>query len=356
MNSKWINTAAVLIVIIIGGFLLIYFESLFKPLVIGGLLSLILLPVYRKLLQWRLPRFVAMTGTVLLTASLLTFLISLFSTEVKHIGQELPELLPGMERKLDDLGNIIENYSGITHDDQVGYIKNALRDISGNKEQLFSQLFKTAGGILSLVLSLFYMMMFLLYKDGIRRFFLMVAVRKQEQSNSIMNDIKVMMKNYFIGILTVMLIVGIVIAGGLSLLGIKHGVFFGLLAALLSIVPYVGIISSGIICIFYSWAGSESFWIPVIVIAIYYSVQLLEGNLLTPFITGGSAKINPLATLFGLLLGSALWGVTGMILAIPMLATTRIICDHVPEWKAIAYLIGEDLAEEKSIVSKKKKN
>lgn len=353
--QKWTRLSAVFSVVLITGFLLIFFQALIKPLVIGGLLALLLLPLCNKLESIGLNRTLSLFVSLLIFLGVFFLLSAALAGQLKNIGQELPVLMPRIEQKLDALRDDIENLSGISPADQIDVIKNNAKELSQFSGGLFNELLNAAGGVVSLVLSFFYMFLFLLYRNGILRFLMMLSSRKPEQAESIIGEIKNMMRNYFRGVVVVMLIVATLNSLGLYLLGIKHFLFFGILSAALSIIPYIGIFAAGSVCVFYTWICSEDLFHPLMVTLVFYVVQVIEGNLLTPLITGGNARINAIATLFGLLLGSALWGVTGMIIAIPVLATTKIICDHIPEWKAIGFLIGEELSTTPKVKKKRKK-
>jgi predicted PurR-regulated permease PerM len=83
--------------------------------------------------------------------------------------------------------------------------------------------------------------------------------------------------------------------------------------------------------------------LPVLVgIAITYAiVQFIQGWVLEPLILGPQVKINPLFTIIALVLGELLWGIPGIILAIPILAIFKIVCDHIEPLQPIGFLIGE---------------
>ncbi len=70
--------------------------------------------------------------------------------------------------------------------------------------------------------------------------------------------------------------------------------------------------------------------------------QLLEANILTPYITGARVKLNPLATILVILLGNLLWGVPGMILFVPLFGILKIIFDEIPSLSSYGYILGND--------------
>jgi predicted PurR-regulated permease PerM len=143
--------------------------------------------------------------------------------------------------------------------------------------------------------------------------------------------------------LTVMLVLGVLNSAGLYFIGIKYALVWGFLGALLAIVPYVGTTIGGLLPFTYAIATTGTVWQPTAVVVLYATVQFVEGNVITPKIVGNSVKINALAAVVSLILGALLWGIPGVILAIPLLAMIRIILDHITSFKPVALLLSDDL-------------
>ena len=149
------------------------------------------------------------------------------------------------------------------------------------------------------------------------------------------------------------------------LLGIQHAVFFGSLAAVLTIIPYIGILFGSLLPILFALVTKDSLWYPVGVALLFWGVQFLEGNFITPNIIGGKVSINPFAAIIALFLGGMIWGALGMILSLPVLAIVKVVCDIVPSLQPIGFLLDnppEDYTLEKkrepfqSILKNKPKN
>ena len=88
-------------------------------------------------------------------------------------------------------------------------------------------------------------------------------------------------------------------------------------------------------------------WQPLAIVALYSTVQTIEGNLITPKVVGSSVEINPLAAIISLLIGGAVWGVSGLILALPLVAIVRIVFEHIDMLKPIALLLSSELYVER---------
>jgi predicted PurR-regulated permease PerM len=141
----------------------------------------------------------------------------------------------------------------------------------------------------------------------------------------------------------VMVILALLNISAYSIIGVKHAVFFGLIGAVLNIIPYIGPFIGALLPTAYAALTMDSLLSPLLILAVYQVIQVLEGNFLTPKIVGGQVNLNAFVTFLGLLLGASIWGVAGMILIIPILAILREIFDLSDSTKPYALLLGEEV-------------
>ena len=137
----------------------------------------------------------------------------------------------------------------------------------------------------------------------------------------------------------VYIIVGVLNSFGLLALGIKHAILFGMLTAIMTIVPYVGIIISAMLPISVAFLTKDSLWYPLAVIGVFSFVQYLEANVIFPKVVGAQLNVSTWATLVAIIAGGIVWGVAGMVLFIPFVAILKIITDHLEEGKSINILL-----------------
>ncbi len=130
------------------------------------------------------------------------------------------------------------------------------------------------------------------------------------------------------------------------MLGIKHAIFFGILSGLLTIIPYIGIFIGAALPMVMALLTKDSLWYPAGVVIIFSFVQFLEGNFITPRITGSKVSINALAAIIALLIGGKILGLAGMIFAVPALGIIRIMLSYSTHLKSFVILI-EDTPIEK---------
>jgi predicted PurR-regulated permease PerM len=155
-----------------------------------------------------------------------------------------------------------------------------------------------------------------------------------------LHKIERVVRSYILGMFIVILIVAVLNSLGLMLLGIQHAIFFGVLAAILIVIPYVGIIVGSLLPILFALVTKDSLWYPVGVLGLFWGVQVLEGNFITPNIVGNKVSINPFAAILALFFSGIVWGIPGMVLSIPLLAIFKVICDAVKPLQSIGFLLG----------------
>jgi predicted PurR-regulated permease PerM len=139
---------------------------------------------------------------------------------------------------------------------------------------------------------------------------------------------------------------------GFLVLGIKYAIFLALLAALLNLIPYVGMLVANVFCMLITLVSADDaksvLWVGIILAA----VQIIDNHFLMPLIVGNKVRINALVTIIGVLVGGLLCGIPGMFLAIPTLAVLKVIFDKVPELNPWGVLLGDDAPKEYQMTKK----
>jgi predicted PurR-regulated permease PerM len=323
--------------------LLLYWgKALLIPLSFAWLMSIILYPVCRWLERKGLGRSLAigLSLAVVLVISLL--LLGVVAWQLAAFRQELPGLLIKAGQLLDRLQAWTQARLHISLQQQVAWFENALMNVSSN---LGSLLMDTVNLTLSagffLVMVPLFTALILNYRALLVRFLyaLLPPVSHPHIGPAIHQTIHVYY-NYVKGLLLIYLVVAVLNSAGLALLGIKHALLYGTLASLLTIIPYVGISIGALLPITAAWLTYDLVWYPLGVILWFSIVQYLEANVIFPWIIGQRLRVNTLASLVALFLGGMIWGASGMVLFLPLVAILKIIAEHMPAWKPLAILLG----------------
>ncbi len=133
------------------------------------------------------------------------------------------------------------------------------------------------------------------------------------------------------------------------MLGIKYALFFGVLAAVLNIIPYIGMFTATLFTILVTLTTSNNTSDIVWIIVIMYGIHIIDVNILMPKIVASRLRINALISILGVVIGGALTGVSGLFLSVPAVAMTKIICDQVEGLEAWGILLGDDITGTKKI-------
>lgn len=220
---------------------------------------------------------------------------------------------------------------------------------------------KVIGFFGTFLLTFVYIFFFLLYRKKFKKSILKMApAEKREQTKKVLSSSAQISQSYLTGRLILILFLGILYSVGLSLSGIKHAILISALAAILSLIPYIGNIMGFFLAIFMAFFSGSGLTGAVGVAITFAIAQFVESYILEPYIVGDKVDINPVVTILVVVLGEAVWGVVGMLIAIPALGIAKVIFDHVPALNALGYLFGnEDMEEDKedkdNVLTKTKK-
>ena len=190
---------------------------------------------------------------------------------------------------------------------------------------------------------MFILLYFLLAYDGV---FLDKIIRAtprlgdKKRAVSIMRDIEAHISRYLLTITAINIGLGIAVGTTVHFLGLRNPIMWGVMVAAFNFIPYLGALT-GIICMTLGAVLSfDSLGYALIFPASYLLLAILEGNFITPFVLGRSLTLNPVVILVALAFWGWMWGISGMILAVPILATFKIFCDHIEPMAPIAEFLS----------------
>lgn len=318
-------------------------QSVLIPLLFAILIAISLYPVTVFLERLRLSRVISSVLSVILAIVILGALIWFIIHQVIVIGSDGAATQIKFNSILDTIQEWISSKLGIEQSQISARVRNALNQTMSNAGTHITKTLGSVGGIVAgtVIVPLFTFFL-LYYRDFFKEFFFHVfAGTPKDKVQEVLCKIYEVVQNYLLGLVTVMGIVAILNTVGLLLLGIQYAWFFGILASLLMLLPYIGIAIGSILPAVFALATKESAWYAVGVVGWFQVVQFLEGNFITPNIVGGKVSINPLMALVSLLLGGMLFGLAGLILAIPIAAVLKVFFDAVPYLNPWGFLIGE---------------
>ena len=324
--------------------ILILAKSILIPMAFALLLSFILFPLAKKFERWGTNKIFSAFLSIFTVFLIVGGFIFLFSSQVIQFSKEFSNFQDKIINSFADVTLYINKNVSFFQDLDKDQLLNKIRDwLIESTGLIVSKTFSgTTSFLTGLVAVVIFTFLILLYRNGLIRAFSKFS--PEENKDSILKmykSIQQVGQKYLSGMLIVILIIGLANSLGLWLIGIDNPILFGFLGATLSIIPYVGTISGAIIPMLYAFASYESLWIPLYVAILFWFVQLLTDNFLSPKIVGNHIKINAFAAILSLIIGASVWGVAGMILFLPFTAMFKVFCEQYEELKPLALLIGQ---------------
>ena len=347
-NLSLHNIAYFLVIALIGTLILIEGKFFIIPFFFAILLSVIVLPIqhfYDRFIKTHALSTILTFFTILLP---LTAIVGFFSFQVSNVLSNLSNISGRLQQGTDNLFIWLSQYFHISVEDSQNFLKENISGIVASPISVIQSTFSSFGIILlNIVLIILFMFFMLSYRIALKNFMLMQFEPMQRSGvAAVMVEIQKMLRQYLNGLLSVMIILAVLNSLGLWIIGVEYPILWASLAAFLTIIPYIGTTLGGGLPFFYALATAESWQQPAAVILMYVTVQQIEGNLITPYVVGSRVRINPLIAIIAILLMNELWGVSGIVLAIPIAATIKIIFDRIAPLKAVGTLMSSNIIKD----------
>ena len=332
-------------------------RSVILPIVLAFLLKLLLQPVMRVFERIRVPRVIASLVVVALVLALLGGVGELLSGPAASWGKRLPHALPRLEQRLRVVSQPVDQLNAM-----VDHAQKAVSD-STNKPtahasapapapasgpSVKSVILATLQEFAVALLTMFLMLFFLLNSGDtfLRRLVeIMPRFRDKRQVIDISWQVESDISGYLITISVMNLLVGVVTGLAMWALGVHDPLLWGAVAFLLNYVPILGPLTGMVMFLVIGLLSLNPLWKAFMPMVVYVAVHLIEGETLTPMLLARRFTLNPVLVIIALLFWYWMWGVPGAILAVPMLAITKIVCDRVRPLAAFGHFLeGEKRA------------
>lgn len=317
-------------------------RAFFMPVAIALLLNFLLSPLVRLLNSFRIPSslgaflvMAAMTGALILGAFRL-------AGPAGDWVERAPQTLRRVEYRLRDLRRPVEQVREATRAVEEattpGGEEEETPEVRIVSESLMSQ---TRGLIVAGVTTLFLLFFLLasgdLYLEKLVR--VLPFLSQKKKAVAIVRRTERELSRYFLTWALINLVLGAAVAGALYLTGLPNPLLWGAVAGLLNFIPYVGPVAGVSIVAVVSLATFDETGRALAAPAAYTVIQALEGYLVTPLVMGRRLTLNPVALFLWLIFWTWIWGIPGTLLAVPLLAVVKTVCDNVE----VLWPVGEFL-------------
>jgi predicted PurR-regulated permease PerM len=315
------------------------------PVVLAFVFNLLLQPAVRLLGRLHLPRAVGALFIVLLVIGALVGLVAALSVPAANWAERLPEGIPRLETHLQVIKGPIQALQKVIQQaEQVadappsqGSIVSVRRDL-GITGALFAGTRSVLDGLFTTVLVLY----FLLVAGNIflRRIVeILPTFSNKRQAVDISQQVQEDISAYLVTITAMNAAVGVTTAAAMYLCGLGDPLLWGTIAFLLNYIPILGPFFGVCIFVLVGMLSFESLWWALLPPALYLGIHLAEGETLTPMLLARRFTLNPVLIILSLVFWFWMWGMLGAILAVPMLAILKIVCDRVRPLKALGHFL-----------------
>lgn len=324
----------VILLLLLGAAL--YFGKLIAmPIVLGLLISFTLSPLTRALTRFLVPAPLAAVCVIGLVASSISAGAYLLADPFATTVERLPDIKASLERRLAGLESSIDTVTEIS-DEMESLAGNGATDqvMIAQPGILSAAATSVASGLTSFalasLLALFLLSSGNLFDEKLVASFPQLTDKKR--ALRIMRDIERKISTYLLTITLINITLGTAIGLLLAAYGKQDPAFWGALAALLNFLPYLGAVLGASLIAIISIAEYPTLTAALIPPAIYYVCSAIEGNLITPLVVGRHLELNVVAVFVFVVIWSWLWGVAGALMAVPILVTVKVICEHLTGW------------------------
>ena len=328
-------------------FYTLYFAADFVlPVALALLMSLLLLPLVSLLTKARIPEAIGSALSIVVLILVLAGLASLiyqpatsFLQDFPHHLRQIQERLTFLSASLKQAGHTSEQVEQLMGSNQNSATVVTLKG-PGAIQVLFSQTPVFSAKLIVVTILAYFLL-------AHREAFLLKAVeavptfQDKRRVVDIAKEIQTSIARYLVSVTLLNLGLGVSVGVGVGLLGLANPLMWGVAAFLLNYIPFIGAVCGIVLIAIASLIQFENIWYACLAPILYLVLNALESNFVTPQFLGKWMTLNPVAIFLSFLFWGWLWGVAGMLLAVPILATVKIFCDRVDSLTQLGEFLGD---------------
>jgi predicted PurR-regulated permease PerM len=341
-------------IVLVGIFSLLILYALYitgeilVPVIIAFLLKMVLQPATEMLVALRLPRFMAAILVVGIPLAAVSGLIIYLSGPAAGWISGAPQNLAKLERRLESFSAIARNLQKASHDVEKLGDDAAAPAVAVKGPPLSTFLFSGTRALLAGFLTVVVLLFFLLVSGNsfLRRIVeILPTLHDKKQAVDIINEIQRTIAVY-LGTVTMMnAVVGVLTGVAAHFCGLSDPVLWGSAAFLLNYIPILGPLANAVLLALVGLTTFDDVGQALLPVGIFLLIHFAEGEGITPILLARQFTVNPVVVIMALVFWYWMWGVSGALLAVPMVAVFKIICDRVDMLKAIGHFLGTEPRE-----------
>ena len=288
--------------------------------------------------KFKMKRIFITLSFVSLVLILIMVIFYFFYAEIKMIVTSMPEFTTKISNLLHNISGAMEKYGvsipyNISQDDIHGYI-------SGHGDTITNTLAGFGQGIGKIFLIAIYLFFLIYYRDNYLHYMMLrdKTPLKIQENRKRFNDILDIINNFLYGLLIVTLIMGVMLYIIFLIIGLKFALFFAVLVSLLTLIPYLGNPLGMVIVFLFGAITNDSLLVPLLAVGGILLSNMAQENIFKPIIIGDKIKLNAFMIFFSVIIGGLIWGVSGMILFMPLIGIFKLLLERNESTKPLAVL------------------
>tara|TARA_R110000850_G_scaffold254614_1_gene380238 strand:- start:125754 stop:126827 length:1074 start_codon:yes stop_codon:yes gene_type:complete len=354
-GKKLLYTSAAVVVGLYFLFLgLIESRVFLAPLVIAIILALLMMPVARKMESWNINRPIAalLSTTALMLLSFGFFIV--VSLQVNSFVNDWDTIVENMKPKLEQLENLVYENTPVDEEAIKEYREeNSLTSMaSGGGEKALGFVGSIFGFITDYLLVFIYIFFLINYRGKFRIFILkLFSEENQQEVKDVIRQTTKVGQQYLLGKLILILCLSVLYSIGLGISGVNNFILVSIIAAFLTLIPFLGNLIGMFLAVAFGFIISGDISVLIGILITFTVVQFLESYIFEPYIVGDKVDVQPFFVILAIILGNMLWGVVGMVIAVPTLGILNILFNHVEPLKPLGYLFSNEKKKSKKTKS-----
>lgn len=341
--QKLPKAALILLIAVLAGVILHFGKPFLVPLVIAILLAILLLPISAWLEKKGVNRALSAILADLLLVVLFAGLIAFFTWQATDMAKKATNIEQQISTQYQKAQKFVSEKLGVPAEKQKEMLKKQQSSGGGKLAGAVTGFIAGMGGMIAnSLLILVYIFLFIYYRRKIKRFLIRIVPNNEEgNTREVIDRSQMVIQKYLGGLALMIIALWVMYAIGFSIAGVESPILFAILCGTLEIVPFIGNLIGNALTIIATLAQGGGMNVVIGILITYAVVQTFQSYVLEPLVVGSEVNINPLFTIVGLIAAETIWGIAGMVVAIPVMGVTKIICDHVEPLKPYGEFMGE---------------
>jgi predicted PurR-regulated permease PerM len=318
-------------------------KEVFAPLAFACLVALLLITPCKFFERQGFPRGAAALVSMLLASIVFVIVFYFISNSIVSFRKDLPLMIENINSSIKQLELWAQKTFHISKENMQSVVEDSTNDMLPSTSSIINQTVTTVTNFVFLGILLFITtFLLLLYRGLIVKFFIVLFADEYSKNiNSIFDRIQIVVRSYIVALLIEMVIIAAAYCSVFFLLGVKYALLLGVIGAIVNIIPYLGTIITCVLTALITLTTNSPATVLWSVISIIV-IHMIDVNILMPKIMASRVNINALASIVGVITGSVLWGLPGTFMAMPVMATMKVVFEEITPLRPFAILMGDD--------------